>query len=179
MFCCVNTRLKAWIYEQTGLTFNEHIPFLDSKIVQVMICKSSYEFNTFVGLRVAEIQRKTDIDGWLHISSEYNIADIITRGASPNKLGPSSIWQTGPLWLVKNRSEWPATRVNQGVSEDEIKEFCSKKKVQTLVASANQSIKDHLDELINFYSSLDKLIKTTAYILRWKFFKTIQDKETS
>ena len=100
---------------------------------------------------------------------------------SLNRLGPSSILQTGPLWLVKNRSEWPATRANKGVSEDEIKEFCSKKKVQTLVTSANQSIKDHLDELINFYSSLDKLIKTTAYILRWKFFKPIRetDKETS
>ena len=106
---------------------------------------------------------------------EENVADIITRGASPNKLGSSSIWQTGPLLLVKNRSEWPATRANEGVSEDEIKEFCSKKKVQTLVASANQSIKDHLDELIDIYRSLDKLIHTTAYILRWNFFKTIQE----
>ena len=58
-------RLKAWIYEQTGLNFNEHIPFLDSKIVQAMICKSSYKFNTFAGLRVAETQNKTDIVGWL------------------------------------------------------------------------------------------------------------------
>ena len=86
-----------------------------------MICKSFYGFNTFVGLRVAEIQNKTDIDGQLQIPSEENMADIITRGASPNKFGPSSIWQKGPLWLVTNRSEWPATRANKGVSEYEIK----------------------------------------------------------
>ena len=85
-----------------------------------MIRKLSYGFNTFGGLRIAEIQNKTDVDGWLHIPSEENIADIITRGASPNKLGPNSIWQKGPLWLVKKRSEWPATRANKGVSEDGI-----------------------------------------------------------
>ena len=168
-------RLKAWIYEQTGLTFGEHIPFLDSKIVQAMIRKSSYGFNTFAGLRVAEIQNKTDVDAWLHVPSEENISDILTRGAPPSKLGPDSTWQTGPLWLVKNRSEWPATRAIEGVSDDEMKQFCSRKKVTTLVASASQSFVDHLDELIYYYSDLERLVKTTAYILRWKFYKNIRE----
>ena len=79
-------RLKAWIYEQTGLTFNEHIPFLDSKIVQAMICKSLYGFNTFAELWVSEILSKMDVDEWLNIPSKENISDIITRGAAPSKL---------------------------------------------------------------------------------------------
>ena len=115
---------------------------------------------------MAEIQNKTDVDAWLHVPSEENISDILTRGAPPSKLGPDSTWQTGPLWLVKNRSEWPATRAIEGVSDDEMKLFCSRKKVTTLVASATQSFVDHLDELIDYYSDLERLVKTTAYILR-------------
>ena len=43
-------RLKTWILQNTNLTYGDFIPFLDSRIVQVMIKKDSYEFNTFVGL---------------------------------------------------------------------------------------------------------------------------------
>ena len=67
-----------------------------------MVLKDSYQFNTFAGLRVDEIQRKTDPDSWLHISSDDNYcADILTRGESPNKLGPDSIWQREPDWLIE------------------------------------------------------------------------------
>ena len=45
--------LKTWIQDQTDLRFSEHVPFLDSKIVQSMILKDSYSFGTFTGLRVA------------------------------------------------------------------------------------------------------------------------------
>ena len=80
-------RLKCWIVENTGLRFEEHILFLDSRIVQDMIKKDNYGFNTFAGLRVAEIQKKTDVDSWLNIPSAENIADVLTRGAKPDKLG--------------------------------------------------------------------------------------------
>ena len=169
-------RLKAWIYEHSGLKFQEHIPFLDSKIVQAMIRKQSYGFNTFAGLRVGEIQNKTNVDEWCHVPSEENISDILTRGAPPSKLGEGSIWQDGPSWLIKDRSEWPVTKALDGFSADEVKNFCSKKKVTALVASVDKSakVKDHLDELIENYSDLTNLIKTTAYILRWKFFKVVR-----
>ena len=58
---------------------------MDSRIVQDMIKKDNYGFNTFAGLRVAEIQKKTDVDSWLHIPSAENIADVLTRGAEPEQ----------------------------------------------------------------------------------------------
>ena len=68
--------------------------------MQYMILKDSYGFNTFAGLRVAEIQQKTDPEAWLHIPGDENISDIITRWAAPNTLGKDSVWQKGPLWLT-------------------------------------------------------------------------------
>ena len=52
------------------------MPFLDSQIVQYMIRKESYGYNTFAGLRVAEIRKKTDVLSWQHVPSEENIADL-------------------------------------------------------------------------------------------------------
>jgi len=58
-----------------------------------MLFKESYGFNTFAGLRVEEIQRKTDVLYWFHIASHDNIADVLTKGAVPTALKSDSRWQ--------------------------------------------------------------------------------------
>ena len=129
-------RVKCWILENSDLKFCSHIPFLDSKIVQDMIKKDSYGYNTFAGLRVAEIQQKTDVDNWRHIPSGENIADILTKGAKPDKIGPISVWQCGSEWLTKYENEWPVTNIIK-LTEDEkndVQKFVkSTKKVSTFV----------------------------------------------
>ena len=72
-------RLKCWILEHAGLKFLEFFHCLDSLIVQYMIRKDSYCFGTYAGLRVAEIQQKTDVDKWFPFESAENIADILTK----------------------------------------------------------------------------------------------------
>ena len=57
-----SSRLRQWIVKETGKEFGKHIPILDSRIVQDMIKMESYIYNTFAGLRVKEIQEKTDVD---------------------------------------------------------------------------------------------------------------------
>ena len=52
------SRLKIWLIQESGLTFQNHHHFVDSMIVKEMLKKSSYGFNTFVGLRVGECQQK-------------------------------------------------------------------------------------------------------------------------
>ena len=39
------------------------------------------------------------------------VADILTRGTSPDNLKEGSDWQTGPKWLIENPSQWPETEV--------------------------------------------------------------------
>ena len=56
----ISSRLKEFIFEHSGICFGEHLPYLDSQIVQAMIRKESYGFDSFAGLRVGEIQQKTD-----------------------------------------------------------------------------------------------------------------------
>ena len=97
-------RARCWVMSQTGLEYSKSYHFLDSRIVQDMMLKESYGFNTFAGLRVAELQQKTDLKQWLHIPSAENSADILTRGATPNQIGIDSLYQTGPKWLLEDES---------------------------------------------------------------------------
>ena len=121
-------RLKCWVLQHTGLEFSEWIHFLDSRIVQDMIRKDSYGFGTYAGLRIAEIQQKTDIDKWFHIESAENISDILTRGAKPKDIKQGTAWQNGPSWLVLDRSQWPITEVVlTNIEKDVIAQYAHKK----------------------------------------------------
>ena len=118
-------RLKTWIMKNTNLKYSEFIPFLDSRIVQDMIKKESYLLNTFAGNRVKEIASKSNVYEWNHVSSKDNwCADILTRGATPDKLKPGSDWQCGPPWLRESRDKWPVTEVDLTKSDrDTLKSF--------------------------------------------------------
>ena len=95
-----SARLKDWICVNSDTQFDDHYHFIDSSIVQAMIKKTSYGFNTFAGLRIGEIQQKTNEDKWLHIESSQNIA-------ARNLLVAGSSLQSGPEWLSLSSSEWP------------------------------------------------------------------------
>ena len=44
----------------------------------------------------------------MHIRSKDNyVADILTRGATPDKIVSGSDWQNGPKWLVDDPKKWP------------------------------------------------------------------------
>ena len=77
-----------------------------------MMRKESYAYNTFASIRISEIQRKTDVSQWQHAPSDENIADLLTKGTSPDQIAAGSRWQDGPPWLIKDRSEWPVKEVN-------------------------------------------------------------------
>ena len=72
-----------------------------------MIKKSLYGFNTFAGLRVGEIQLKTNVEDWFHIPSGENVVDCLTKGLAPDKLISGSSWQEGQSWLGRFQANWP------------------------------------------------------------------------
>ena len=92
--------LRRSIIDHSRLKFEKIFHIIDSEIVRAMINKDSYGFNTFVATRVGEIQGSIDPSEWFWIKSELNIADILTKGSSPDKLDATSEWQCGPEFLT-------------------------------------------------------------------------------
>ena len=181
-------RLKSWIVENSSLTFEKHHPFLDSQIVQSMVKKEDYTLNTFAGLRVKEISRKSDVSSWLHISSKQNfVADILTRGTSPDNLKEGSDWQTGPKWLIEDPSQWPVTEVT--LTREEREQMKGFEKVTSVYKTVSHCVSsssgpqcqgtapDHgneenvdtvhwMDAIVNKVSSLAKIVRIIAHFRR-------------
>ena len=72
-----------------------------------MIQKESYRFNTFVAIRIAEIQTSTCPEDWTWAESKWNIADWTTRGKHPSEIGENNSWQKGPHLLQQPECKWP------------------------------------------------------------------------
>ena len=106
----MNKRLKSFVEKECRYRFQRIYHIVDSQIVQAMIQKHSYRFNTLAATRIGEIQEGTSQTDWYWVENKRNIADCITRGKKPSDIGLESTWQKGPEFLKQPENEWPITR---------------------------------------------------------------------
>ncbi|XP_050535103.1 uncharacterized protein LOC126902121 [Daktulosphaira vitifoliae] len=139
----------------------------DSTIVLAWINSPSSKWKTFVAHRVGEIHDTTSANQWRHISSPDNPADIISRGCNANSLVNNQLWWKGPKWLSHEEANWPNYKSNYNLNNCDLEE---KKIIVTLSKIENFDLTDR-------YSSFNKLLRVTKYILKWK--KIIQNKQSS
>lgn len=114
------TRLKGYVLKYGRLEIDRWYHFLDSQTVLGAIQWESYGFQSFFANRVGEIQKAGPVTDWWWLPGQFNVADLVTRGCSPEQLGEDSSWQTGPMFLTKPIEEWPiksAAEVASGTRE--------------------------------------------------------------
>ena len=156
----LSARLRTFITRELNFSFKKFHHFIDSNIVKGMIQKGSYGHNTFDGNRIGEIHRSSDVKEWHWIEGEQNIADIITRGASPLELGEGSIWQDAPEFVKQKEEDWPIDMIP--VKEPAMEE-CTPSLVTT-IENTQDSLSTRI--AIERFSRLMVLIYTTARILK-------------
>lgn len=156
--------------------------FTDSVCVLYWL-KTPKPLSVFVANRVKEIKTLEAVT-FCHVSSEDNPADMASRGKSPEELS-SSMWWNGPLWLTKPIKEWPRSEViiddesSKRDSESEVKG--NKVFYEAKLVSAEGPSEEHITrpDLSDFdesrHSSLYKLLRTTAWVLR--FINRLRKKE--
>ena len=103
------------------------------------------------------------------VPTEFNIADILTKPIFPSQFKPKSVsWLKGPVWILKDRKDWP--KGNPGC----LPEFRNCNEVPSVVCP----VLDH-DSLIPIqnYSSYNKLLNITISIMKAiaNFCKTSAD----
>ena len=150
-------QLKSFIYEESQMKFSKCYMVVDSQIVHAIIQKDSYRFNTYCGLRINEIQERTDTKDWYWVKGEDNVADCLSRGSSPKDLHENSKWQNGPAFMEKNEEEWP---IEQAQNILEIPHMI--KTIMQLQISDVDSLQRRIN--ISKYSSFVKLIRVTCRI---------------
>lgn len=72
----------------------ENIPYYlrtDSTITLQWLQKEPCELKMFVGNRISDIQKDTDIACWSHVKSADNPADLASRGLMPNEISKNNL----------------------------------------------------------------------------------------
>ncbi|XP_071643027.1 uncharacterized protein [Temnothorax longispinosus] len=130
----------------------------DSQIILAWLSSPARRWKTFVSNRVSEIQDGSSPSAWHHIKSKENPVDLISRGATPEKLKGSTLWWEGPRWLRLSENEWPAEGAelsSKTVLEERVEVLMAETSLQEAIIPYYQ------------YSLLGKLLRVIAYILRF------------
>ncbi|XP_018307568.1 uncharacterized protein [Mycetomoellerius zeteki] len=130
----------------------------DSTVALAWIKSHPSRWKEFVQHRVSFIQELSN-SRWHHIAGKENPADLASRGISPQRLQQERLWWSGPQWLQRASTEWPAstgTLSPAAQGEERARSY----------AVAIVSPEPEAWDLIKRYSSLTKLLRITAWIRR-------------
>ncbi|XP_025191471.1 uncharacterized protein LOC112591769 [Melanaphis sacchari] len=111
---------------------------------------------------VGEVQQFSSATEWSHVRSSENPADVLSRGCSPNQLREHKLWWEGPQWLQVDESLWPNAREKAPLPPEDMPDLKGEKPV---VLSTKVEF-----GIIEKYSCLQKLLRITAYCMRWKTY---------
>ncbi|XP_071128314.1 uncharacterized protein [Mytilus edulis] len=140
----------------------EHVyMWSDSQIVLSWI-QSSKILKPFVANRLKEIRKLTENAEWNYCPTDDNPADYLTRGIYAKQLYNNSLWMNGPQWIL-NRGNWPTW--TRKIEECSTMITVSDEKTDDKSTNALTQTISCID--IQRYSSLEKAIRVTAYVMRF------------
>ena len=117
----------------------------------------------FVANRVQEIHKLLPDATWQYCPTECNPADLVTRGISLQTLNNSDLWKQGPSWLA-NKDQWPTWDHGEVLHLQATDEATEDPAVEG-DAQPLKNINHIID--INRFSSWSKLLRVSAYVLRF------------
>ena len=116
-----------------------------------------------------EIQQKVPPSQWRFCPGSQNPADLVTRGISAEQLKESSLWWNGPHWLQQPNSRWPDCEVQRSLPKECLIEE-RKESIGSHCFTCQptiQAIQSDILELASRYETWQRLIRITAWILKW------------
>ncbi|KAJ0173857.1 hypothetical protein K1T71_011006 [Dendrolimus kikuchii] len=157
----LGARLYKKIIKSLRMTFTRIYFWTDSTIVMGWIRMSPHSLKTFVQNRVSQINEITGDAPWLHIKSEDNPADIVSRGMNLGELKHNKMWWHGPAFLQNSKITY---KTNFALEINQLPELKPQASVSLLCNKSNSTI-SILD--VNRFSSFNRMRRSAAYVLRF------------
>ena len=156
-------RIDNMLRKELGLQISDSFFWTDSTSVLKYILSDTQRFKTFVANRVSLIRDLTQKSQWRHIKTDLNPADNASRGMRADAFLKERCRLNGPDFLDKCEADWPKLSTQPLVLSDSDSEV-----KKTVVAFATTIHEDPLTRFIESFSSWDKLIRSTAWLLKFK-----------
>ncbi len=133
-------RLRKYIEKHSRMQVERWLHLLDSQTVLGAIQRDSYGYQTFFANRVGEIQKSTSVEDWRWIPGEQNIADLTTRGATPEDLKETSVWQRGGRFCNPRSGKCLTTSQQEEQPQKTSKRpLCGKEEVDSAIQEAENA----------------------------------------
>ncbi|CAG9136375.1 unnamed protein product [Plutella xylostella] len=158
----LGTRLYLKVRQSLTLPLSHCYFWCDSTIVLGWLSASPSRLNSFVRNRVSEIQEATINQTWSYVPSKSNPADLNSRGMKADSIGSSTLWWSGPDFLKHKEIDFPPSPLLQNLVLPEVVMHADVAD-ETNDCSPNNLI----SALIHKSSSITKLIRVIAYVLRF------------
>lgn len=133
----------------------------DSTVVLAYINNTTTRYKTFVANRLATIHERTHPEQWRHVPTDFNPADLASRGLKATDNEGLKFWLEGPTFLQQSCEQWPPVDPNIPV----LVEGMEVKNTNHITVSAVL-----LDELAARYSDWTKLRRATAILTRFHYY---------
>ena len=168
----LSVRLCQLVKRELDLSNCKTTFWTDSTSVLQIIHNDIKRFPIFVANRVAVIDEHTCIEEWKYIPTKLNPADFASRGICANQLSDSHPWLKGPCFLWSSEDLWPEPPNElPEVPSDLIKARSHKASFLAIKSCLqNQNDANFFDRLINRSSTLIKVKRLTAWLIRTKQF---------
>ncbi|XP_076238654.1 uncharacterized protein LOC143181881 [Calliopsis andreniformis] len=144
------------VRDSLAMKIDRVVCWTDSTIALAWLKKHPSTWKVIVANRVSKIQTALPNAEWRYVPTRSNPADLNSRGIDTAEFLQSNLWTFGPTWLSEAEAQWPA--IPASVETDE-----SKRVAHAHVATP----KPEWDFLFRF-QSWRKLLRVTAYCLRWR-----------
>ena len=162
MACQLAVRLATTICRELELSMRNVMYLSGSTTALWWIRGEPRNFRPFVANRMAEVLTGSDPSQWHHIRTEFNIADVATRGTPASCVRAESAWIQGPEFMRLPVQEWPIDEVPTTAPPKKKAEF--KKKVFRVREESSQPLVDPAT-----YSSWLRLRRVSAWIFRFHY----------
>lgn len=147
------------------MSFSQIFAWTDSMVVLSWVKSSSHRWATFVSNRITHIQDNISPEHWHHVSTHDNPSDCASRGLLPSQLVSHPLWWSGPRWLHESSFAYPSsTEIVLSQSSS-----LALKKEERNISLPNFVSLDALSSLMERFSSLPKIKRIVAYILRFLY----------
>ena len=170
MAVLIGTRITTFVRKELGISLEETVVWTDSQCVLHWIASENVS-SVFVRNRVREI-KQCEVKEFLYVPSAENPADLASRGVSVDQLRDSNLWWNGPAWLSQKRIAWKVSNIDMKLQKEEM-QFVPEEIVETM-AEDHESPETVINNKtapfeikIENYSTVSKLLRVTAYCLRF------------
>ena len=156
----VASRLRNLVVEELRISLSRVVMWTDSTIVLGYIRNTTARYKPFVSNRLVTIHDYTSPEEWRHVPTHSNPADLASRGFGAEDRVSRAMWLNGPEFLLLPESEWPpdvSLPTSSQLDDPEVK-------VLTTVSTCEDTIL----QFCKRYSSLDKVLRSVAWWLRFK-----------